>query len=226
MKRALTAFLFLPLLFIPATVFSQNSTKEMREEIKNEIKNKIQQRQEKSVIARLTKASVTAKSDQSFTVTVAGKNYTVSVVSTTRFRRHFWGESRFFELAVNNMVNVWGRFTDDAKTTIEAKLVRNLTVQKRRGVFFGTITSKGSDTFVLDSRGRGSQTVTVSSVTKYINRRGGVIAFSDLAFGDKVRLRGVWDKSNSTISEVNEAKDFNIPKITPSPVSNAVEATP
>ncbi len=154
---------------------------------------------------------VTAKGSSSLTVTKDGKTFTVNVDSNTRFRRHFWGKSSFAEIAVNDHVNVWGKFTDDARTTILATMIRDLSIQKRRGTFFGTISSKGVTTFVMHTLNRGDQTVTVGSTTKLVKRNQTTMTFADLKVNDRVRVKGVWDKTNSTITEVTQIKDFSQP---------------
>ncbi|EKD22770.1 MAG: hypothetical protein ACD_83C00276G0002 [uncultured bacterium] len=104
-----------------------------------------------------------------------------------------------------------GKWEDDAKTTVDATLVRNLSIQKRHGVFFGEIKSKTDIGFTLESIKRGMQTVTVSDTTKYINRKGEAISFGDIAVGQRVRVRGLWDSIHATITEVTEIKDFSLP---------------
>ncbi len=166
-------------------------------------------------------AEITAINGASLTVTKDGKTYTITTSSQTKFLRHFWGKSEEGEFSVGNKVNVWGKWTDEGQTTLDATMIRNLSIMKRRGVFLGEITSLGSGSFVLKSVNRGDQTVLYSSTTKFVNRKEQTIAASDLKAGDKVRVKGLWDKSNNKITEVSQVKDFSLPKrepkVTPSP---------
>lgn len=187
----------------------KNDRKDIRQDLKN------LRQANKGKFTHLVDAVVTAINGSSLTVSKNGKSYTVNTDGNTKFRRRFWGASNLGEISVNDHVNVWGVWADDAKTTITARLIRDTSIQKRRGVFIGTISSLSSNGFVLASKHRGNQTVTVSSSTKYIGRNEVAMSFSNLKTGDRVRVRGLWDKTNSTITEVTEVKDFSFPKMTP-----------
>lgn len=229
MRKIITMFMVMVFLGLPVVSFAQTPSvtsviSNLRDQIKNERKEIAEQRKDirqeikSNKPAWLVDAVVASKSDSSFTVTKDGKTYTVNVSSNTKFRRHFWGESSFSELAVNNHVNIWGKWTDTTNTTIDARLVRNISVQKVRGVFFGTVKSKSSSSFVITSRYRGDQTVNFDSNTKFVKRNEQTMNFSDIQTGDRVRVKGVWDKSNGTISEVTHVKDYSNPAIvTPTP---------
>ena len=149
-----------------------------------------------------------------------GKTYTVNVTSTTQIRRDFWGKSSLSELNVGDKLNIIGKWTDTNQTTVEAKLVRDTSIQKRWGVFFGKVTAKNSDNFVFQSINRGLQTVYFGSA-KFIERNQTTMTYTDLNIGDEVRVKGVWDKTLNKIENVDEIKDFSLPvkvKPTLSPV--------
>lgn len=174
------------------------------------------------IVGKLTRAAiingtVSAKNGTTLTVTKSSKTYTVQTDGKTQFRRRFWGKGALDEIQVGHNVNVHGRWTDDSQTTIQAVLVRDLSVQKRFGVFFGNVTSLSTNGWVMDTVVRGSQTVTVSSTTRFVNRRGAPIAQTDIAVGHRLRVKGLWDKEANTITEVTHVKDFSLPPIpTPS----------
>ncbi|HCM38134.1 MAG: hypothetical protein UV61_C0005G0004 [Candidatus Gottesmanbacteria bacterium GW2011_GWB1_43_11] len=162
-------------------------------------------------VAILKDTELTAIAGATLTVSKDGKTYTINTDADTKFRRKFWGKSDLAEFTVGDKLNVIGKWEDDAKTTVDATLVRNLSIQKRHGVFFGEIKSKTDIGFTLESIKRGMQTVTVSDTTKYINRKGEAISFGDIAVGQRVRVRGLWDSIHATITEVTEIKDFSLP---------------
>ncbi len=192
---------------------------EDRRELKQETK---QEKEDKKEIRTQAKAGrkfpasiidgqVTSVSGSALTVTKSGKTFTVNTDSNTKFRRHFWGNGSLSDISVNDKVNVWGSFTDDAKTTIQATMIRDLSVMKRKGTFFGTVKSVSTSGFVITTLNRGDQTVTVSGTTKFVNRKEQTISLSDIKTGDKIRVKGMWDKANSTITEVAQIKDFTLP---------------
>lgn len=155
--------------------------------------------------------TLSSKSDGELIVAKDGKSYTVLIDSNTQLRRRFWGKATLAEYQVGDTLNVIGKWTNDAHTTIQARLVRDISIQKRLGVFFGTVSSVSSNGWVMATVQRGNQTVTVSSTTKFVNRKEETISVSDIKVGDKVRVRGLWDKAASTITEATHVKDFSIP---------------
>ena len=172
--------------------------------------------------AAIGTGTLTAKSGTTLTVEKDGKSYTVLTDDKTQFRRRFWGKSSLDEMLVGHQVNVIGVWTDDAKTTVQARLVRDLSVQKRFGVFFGVVKSLTANGWVMStvSEKRADQTVTVSVSTKFVNRKEETIAQADVAVGHRVRVKGLWDSAANTVTEVAHVKDFNLP------VRATVSATP
>lgn len=162
--------------------------------------------------AAIGRGTLTAKNGTTLTVTGQdGKIYTVNTDGNTQLRRRFWGKGTLDEMNTGDILSIIGQWTDDAHTTILAKLVRDTSIQKRFGVFFGTVTSVTGSGWAMNTINRGTQTVTITSTTKLINRKGQMIVQSDIVAGHKVRVRGLWDNKSNTITEVTEAKDFSLP---------------
>ena len=195
---------------------------ETAEKIENRVREKVQNML--TTRAVILGGKVAAKRGTTLIVNKDGKDYTVITDTKTQFRRLFWGKSSLDEISVNDMINVHGKWVDEAKTQIQATLVRNLSIQKRFGVFFGEVTSLVSNGFIVKTVARGDQTVTVSSSTKFVNRRGETIPQSDILVNHRVRIRGLWDRTNSVITEVTEVKDFSLPTQAGLPVK--VTSTP
>lgn len=187
---------------------TRNASPEGREERREKIEQKVEKF--KNTVAMLNNVKVTAKDATSLTVDNNGTSVKVNISDKTQLRRKFWGKSNISEFSVNDMVNVIGKWTDDTKTTVDARMIRNLSIQKRFGVFFGEIKSITGDTFVMTTIRRDDETVTIGSA-KLINRKQETINKSDLTVGSKVRVRGLWDNVNKTITEVKEIKDFSLP---------------
>lgn len=184
----------------------------------------------KGKLVHITEAKVTAVCASSNTISKEDKTYVVNVGGNTKYRRRYWGVSNLEEISVNDVVNVWGKWADDGKTIITALMIRNLSVMKRHGTFVGEIVSISGSTFVMKSVNRGDQSVTVGATTKYVNRKEEMIALADLKVGHRIRVKGLWDKSLNTITEVTHVKDYSLPPkagstpvISPTP---SVTATP
>lgn len=167
--------------------------------------------------AAIGTGKVTAVSGATLTVEKDGKSYTVVTDEKTQFRRRFWGKGALAEIAVGHTVNVIGQWADDAKTTINARLVRDTSIQKRLGVFFGNVLTVASDGWTMTTIGkkRDDQTVKVSATTKFVNRKGEAMTQAGVVVGHRVRVRGLWDRTANTITEVTEVKDFTLPVIAP-----------
>ena len=163
----------------------------------------------KGKVVRLHKATVTNVESSILTVSSNGKTYTVSISSTTTFRRHYFGKSSLSEINKDDLVDVVGTYTDDTQTIIRARLIRDISIMKRRGVFFGIVASKSVNKITIDPKERGTQTITVSPTTKYNNQQNTSMTHADIQIGDLIRVRGMWDKANSTITEVVQIKDFS-----------------
>lgn len=191
----------------------RNDRSNLRQDIKN-LNQDIKQAN-KGKGARLLGATVSGVSGSTLTVTKDGRTYAVNTDSSTIFRRHFWGKSSISEISINDQVNVWGKWTDDAKTTIQAKMIRDLSIMKRFGAFVGTISNLNGSTFTLNTVNRGAQSVTLIGSTKCVNRKEQTISCStDLQNGHRVRVKGMWDAKNKVITEVTQVKDYSLPPLT------------
>jgi hypothetical protein len=204
------------------------SPKEIRERVKEEIKNQIEERKEnmldkaKNLLkkmrfeARVT-GNITTIGTMELTLTdKENHSYTVKITDKTRLIRRWGGKSNLSEFAIGDEVNVIGKWVDEQKTTIEAILIRNLNIQKRFGTFFGTITEKQENYFVIATINRGNQKVYFTNTTKFLDHRKNPINYNDLKIGDRVRVKGVWDRSLNEIRETQEVRVFpQTPRLTP-----------
>lgn len=166
-----------------------------------------------SARAQLINVKVTQVGSSSLTVDNGGASVVVNITEKTQLRRRFWGKSMMSEFSVGDTIDVIGRWTDDTKTQINAALIRNDSIERRYGVTFGTVTTLTDTGFVMSTIHKDNVTVMLGSDTILTNRRGDRINKSDIKFGDRVRVRGVWDKANKTITEVREVKNFSLPPL-------------
>ena len=167
---------------------------------------------------KIVGGELTAIDGKTLTVSKDGTDYSVTVTDKTKLRRRFWGKAELGEFSVNDQISVYGKWTNEAKTAIEATLIRNLSIQKRRGTFFGVISSIDGLNLVVKTNKRGDQKVILDNKTKIVNRKMQTMQVADLQTGDRIRLKGLWDQANDTITEVTQVKDFSRPtKVSPSP---------
>lgn len=157
-------------------------------------------------------------------ITVIGSNnfsligddgtFQINITDKTVILRKFGGKSSLSEYFVGDEVVVFGKFTDDTKLVIDAKVIRNNSIQKRFGAFFGKVTIKNTDNFIMETLERGTQTVYFGTA-KFVDRKEMNILYSDVKVGDRIRVKGIWDKTLNEIREVKQIKDFSIPVIVP-----------
>jgi hypothetical protein len=161
--------------------------------------------------AVLRSALVTAKNGSTLTVTDDGKTYSVKVTDATKIRRRYFGKSNAGDLETGHLLNIVGTFTDENKNTVNAKLIRDLSIMKRHGVFIGNVTQINGNTITLDTVNRGTFTVTMNSASEVVNRRMENMPLSDVKSGHRIRIKGLWDKVNKTVTEVSQLKDYSVP---------------
>lgn len=198
MKKQLLQFIILSTLFfgLPTQTFAQSITPVVKKTVKN-------------FPAHITDAKITEINDTSLSISKGNKTYSVTLLPTTKLRRHYWGKSTTKEMSVGDSVNVWGKFIDSAETTIDGRIVRDTSIMKRHGVFVGTIKSKDTSTFVLTSKVRGDQTVVIDANTKVTDKKNETITLSDVKVDDRVRVDGIWDKTLSKITQA-DVKDYSV----------------
>jgi hypothetical protein len=201
-----------------------------RSDIKNEVRENVKEQVKENRTGFLDKVKNFMKKNLRFEarvkgeITIIGSNnfslngddgtFQVNITDKTKMLRKFGGKSSLSEYSIGDEVVVFGKFTDDTKLIIDTKTVKNNSIQKRRGAFFGKVTVKNNDNFVMETAERGTQTVYFGTA-KIVDRKETVIALTDIKVGDRVRVKGVWDKTLSKISEVDQIKDFSIPVIVP-----------
>lgn len=182
--------------------------KEFLDKKKEMLKNKQEITTWKNKAAKIIEGEIKTISANTLTVSKNNQSFTVNISEKTNLRRKFWGNSSLPEFSVGNKVNIWGTWTDETKTAIDAKFIRNLSVVKKTGVFGGSIVSLGQNSLVLSMPKHPNQTVTINADTKIKKRNNTPINFSDLKTGDKLRIKGMWDVLHNTIDEVKEIVDF------------------
>ncbi len=201
-----------------ATTAAVKLKNQLREKLQNQgimdlVKNRVQELIPKKLkfAARVNGKITEIRSNQLTIEDKEGKALAIIITEKTQLRRRFWGKSSLNEFKVDDEVNVIGRYTNEEKTEIEAKLIRNLSIQKRWGAFFGKVFSISDNSLAIEAGKRGQITVYVDGDTKLINRKEEKINFSDIKIDHKIRVKGVWDRNLKEVREVDEIKDFSLP---------------
>ena len=192
---------------------SPANTNEDAKEIRMGLLDKVKNFMKKNLkFEARVKGKITVVGSNNFSLSGEDGTFQVNITDKTQILRKFGGKSSLSEFSVGDEVVIFGKFTDDTRLIIDAKVVKNNSIQKRKGAFFGKVTVKNTDNFVIETLERGSQTVYFGGA-KFINRKEISISYSDIKVSDRVRVKGVWDKTLNKINEVNQVKDFSLPVV-------------
>ena len=184
----------------PAPVNEQNLSfmKNLYTQLKDfESQNAQFVRRDGIVVTAINGSTITGT--QTFKKTNTTKTYTINAGSAIVVRR-FWGKSSLSQVSVGDRLRVIGTWTDSTKTTINAFLVRDMSIQERADRFGGNVTALGTNSFTFQSLKRGSWTVNVSDTTKITGRKNASMQFSNIQVNDKLRIDGMLDRSNKVIT--------------------------
>lgn len=132
-------------------------------------------------------------------VTVNGLSYTVNMTSSTKLLRKFNGESTLDEFMVGDRLEITGTI-GTTTTTIDATRIRDLSIQRKNGLFKGTVGTLtcASNYFTFTPDHRPIQTVYFTTATK-IFRNGEKIACTDLIGGERAYVIGLWRPASARI---------------------------
>lgn len=127
-------------------------------------------------------------------------NWTVNTDASTEIVRKQGGRAAITEVSVGDYVSFQGMLVTTASTpTVQARIVKNWSIQKAKASFFGTIESFGvvSGTFMLKTEERGVIQVTTSATTK-VQKGESAGTLGDLAVGIKVQVKGLMNSATNT----------------------------
>ncbi len=152
-------------------------------------------------------AKVTAVGTSSITASQTWGSYvsvwTVNVVPSTDFYRRFGGASTLSEVHIGDYISFSGMLdTAQPQGTVNAKVIKDFSVQKTNSTFSGSVISRNASTtsFVLSTKERGTVTVNLSAST-IVKKESAAATFSDITVGDKIsKATGVWDNALNTLS--------------------------
>ncbi|MDO8620245.1 MAG: hypothetical protein Q7R64_02760 [bacterium] len=155
-------------------------------------------------IALVRGAKVTAVSGSIVTAsTVWGAttlSWTVMSDTTTNLLRRSGGKSNLSEFSVGDFISFQGPLNlNSANLTVNAKILKNWSVQKKNASLIGKILSLGANSFVLAVEEHGQITVALAQAVS-ISKNDRDVVFSDLHSGDKVSASGVFDETSKVLT--------------------------
>lgn len=145
----------------------------------------------------LTNALVTNIAEFTITATKNSVTYTIDATNA-KLHRRYNARAAFSEMINGDTISVWG--TIDG-TNIIAKKIQDLSIQKWKATFNGSITAidSANNNFILQSNARGTQTVNVYDYTKFKYKKRTAKTFTDLQVGDRVVAKGIWNRAHNLV---------------------------
>lgn len=172
----------------------KESEKEERENEKQEKKDS-RVTQKKSTIEGM----VTALNGSAISVKRGNGSVIIVQAANAKIVRRFGAAMTLADIQTNDRLVITGTVTTG--TEITATLIRDISLQTRSGIFSGMVASVSAEakTFVLQTNKRDSQTIIVNTATK-ITKNGNVATFGDLAVSGTIRVAGVWNRTNESVT--------------------------
>jgi len=151
----------------------------------------------------MSRAEILGLDQDSFQVLSDDRLYNIKIDSVIGlFSRWGWGLN-LDDFATGNEVQIWGRQIDPI--TIEAKLIRNPSLQRFGSVILGTVRRVSGDgtSITVQSDDYGFLEVYLSHNSVIVNPQN-YSGVYQLRMGDKVVVKGLLDKANSRVNEVSK----------------------
>jgi len=199
MKKITFIFLLFLILGFFYPVRAEKITSQKKADIFNTVKNAI-----KSFMPMRIHGTLKSLTGQTLIVDTDTGDITVYIVGKTLLKRRYGGASNLSEFMVGDELAVLGK---KHKTTgnvlseseMDAKYIRNLSIQRRNAVILGIIKTKSDTSFTVQTEKKGLQTVFVSAGTS-LTEKDKPITYAELSDGNRILVKGeLWDRAHAKI---------------------------
>lgn len=164
-----------------------------------------------ALVAPLTtaklKGSIQSLGTNEMTITAQNITYTVSINSRTKLVKRYGGKITFPQYKVGDEVIVVGQFSNEEKTALTARVLRNMRLRSHRATITTKIKGLGADSISIDS----GQFIDIPTGLLLTNRLGSTITIDHLRPGDTVKITGSFDPDGKLITDLTEVRDLAIP---------------
>lgn len=162
--------------------------------------------------AKIVKGNLTAISDESLTVNKDNEQFNIEIDEKSKVLSKYYSKIDPKDLKNGDQVSIWGKWKDEGKTAVQAKLIRDLSREIRKGVVNGKF-KKISETQFSVTRANGKEfIVTFDEKTKIMNRKGIAISYSDIKDNDHLAVTGLVDHTNLTVAKTSKVRDLSLPQ--------------
>ena len=192
---ALVASLVLP----AATFAKENSNKKEKRDQTTSEKTKEDPKTKKSDETKKNSkdlaGSVVSISGNTISLNSNGTTYSVDA-SSAKIMSKYGLKLQIFDVKTGDNISVQGKVDG---TNVSAKTIRDLSIQTASNVSSGKVTAINGTSFTLQINKKNSRTINTNNST-VITKNGQPAQFSNIAVGSTVKVSGIFDKSNNTVT--------------------------
>jgi hypothetical protein len=163
--------------------------------------------------AKIVKGSLTAISEDVLSVNQGDEQFNVEIDDQSKVLSKYYSKIDPKTLKSGDLISIWGKWVDEAKTMIQAKLVRDLSREVRKGVVNGLFTRISATQFSMTKANGKVFTITFDKNAKIMNRKGNTILYSDIKDNDHLAVTGLVDHTNLTVVSTSKVRDLDLPQI-------------
>jgi hypothetical protein len=163
--------------------------------------------------AKIVKGDLVAVTEDILTVNKDNEQFDIEIDDQSKVLSKYYSKIDPKNLEKGDQVSIWGKWVDEAKTMIQAKLVRNLSKEIRKGVVNGIFKKINDSSFTVTRANGKVFTITFDTNTKLMNRKGEVILYSAIKDNDHVAVTGLVDHSKMTVVKTSKVRDLDLPQI-------------
>lgn len=162
--------------------------------------------------AKIVKGNLVSISEDVLTVNKDNEQFDIEVDNQSKVLSRYYSKIDTKDLKNGDQVSIWGKWVDEAKTMIQAKLIRDLSREIRKGVVNGKFKKISETQFSVTKANGKVFTVTFDEKTKIMNRKGENILYSAIKDNDHVAVTGLVDHSKLTVVNTSKVRDLDLPQ--------------
>jgi hypothetical protein len=163
--------------------------------------------------AKIVKGDLVSVSEDVLTVNTGSQQFDVEVDDQSKVLSKYYSKIDHKDLKSGDQISIWGKWIDEAKTVIQAKLVRDLSQEIRKGVVNGIFTRVSDTQFTVTKANGKIFKITIDTNTKIMNRKGDIISYNNIKNNDHLAVTGLVDHSKLTVTNTSKVRDLDLPQI-------------
>lgn len=160
---------------------------------------------------KIVKGDLVSVSKDIITVSKDNEQFDIEVDGQAKVLSKYYAKIEPKDLKRGDLISIWGKWVDQAKTKIQAKLVRDLSQEIRKGLINGTFKNTDDAHFTVTRANGKEYKVALGNDTVIINRKGQTIVYTDLKDGDHLAVSGFLNPSNLTMAKTLKIRDLSLP---------------